>query len=610
MSSVRTPGRPSATAPRSGGRGHGGSRPARRFRPGDPRFRLRVVQVVVLAMLSVVAVRVVQIQTIQGPALAAAGIKDRTRTLSVPALRGEITDRNGVALATTVAAVNVTADQTLVSDPATAATELAAVLGGDSHSYQVRLTGTRRFIYIAKNVTPQTWAKVQALDIPGIFSEDSSVRVYPAGSVAANVVGFVGAMGTGLGGLEYGFNSELAGTPGTLQYQGSARGQQIPTAAETGTPAVPGVGIELTIDRDLQWKAQEALAVGVRFAKADSGTVVVMDPATQQILALATVPTFDPNKPAATVAADRGNRALSDAFEPGSTAKLMTMAAALNEGKITAETHMVIPASEYGSSTIGLHRGGHTFHDSESHGREDLTPTGILARSSNIGAILTAEQVGGGKFYDYLKAFGIGEPTGLRFPGENDGSVPAPSTWSETTFPTLAFGQGLSLNAVQAASIYATIANNGVRVAPSLVKGYLLPDGTYQGAPAAPSRQVVTAQTATTVRQMLESVVSDQGTAPNAAIPGYRVAGKTGTANIVNPTCGCYKGGGYTSSFIGMAPANAPRLVVAVILTNPRNGHYGGVLAGPIFKAVMEFGLQQLLVPPANTPPAHLRTTW
>jgi cell division protein FtsI (penicillin-binding protein 3) len=568
------------------------------------------VQVVVLAMLSVVAVRVVEIQTIQGPALAAAGIKDRTRTLSVPAQRGEITDRNGVALATTVDADNITVDQTLVTDPATAATELASVLGGAAASYQVRLTGTRRFVYIAKNVTPQTWAKVQALDIPGVFSESSSVRVYPAGSIAANVVGFVGAQGNGLGGLEYGFNSELAGTVGTLQYQGSARGQQIPTASESGTPAVPGVGIELTIDRDLQWKAQEALAAGVKVAQADSGTVVVMDPATQQILALATVPTFDPNKPTATVAADRGNRAVSDAFEPGSTAKLMTMAAALNEGKITATTKMVIPASEFGSSSIGLHRGGHTFHDSETHGQEDLTPTGILARSSNIGAILTAEKVGGGKFYDYLKAFGIGEPTGLRFPGENIGSVPAPATWSATTFPTLAFGQGLSLNAVQAASIYATIADNGVRVSPSLIKGYLLPDGTYQAAPAATSTQVVTPQTATTVREMLESVVSDQGTAPNAAIPGYRVAGKTGTANIINPTCGCYKGGGYTSSFIGMAPANNPKLVVAVILTNPRNGHYGGVLAGPIFKAVMQFGLQQLLVPPSSSPPAHLRTTW
>lgn len=609
MSSVRTPNRPAPTRPGSGG-GRGPARPARRFRPGDPRFRLRVVQVVVLAMLSVVAVRVVEIQTIQGPALAAAGIKDRTRTLSVPAQRGEITDRNGVALATTVDADNITADQTLVTDPATAATELASVLGGAPASYQVRLTGTRRFVYIAKNVTPQTWAKVQALNIPGVFSEASSVRVYPAGSVAANVVGFVGAQGNGLGGLEYGFNSELAGTIGTIQYQGSARGQQIPTAAESGTPAVPGVGIELTIDRDLQWKAQEALAAGVKVAQADSGTVVVMDPATQQILALATVPTFDPNKPTATVAADRGNRAVSDAFEPGSTAKVMTMAAALNEGKITATTPMVIPASTYGSSTVGLHRGGHTFHDDVTHGPERLTTTGILARSSNIGAILTAEKVGGGTFYNYLKAFGIGEPTGLRFPGENLGSVPAPATWSSTTFPTLAFGQGLSLNAVQAASVYATIANNGVRVSPSLVKGYLLPDGTYQAAPAAPSAEVVTPQTATTVREMLESVVSDQGTAPNAAIPGYRVAGKTGTANIINPTCGCYKGGGYTSSFIGMAPANNPKLVVAVILTNPRNGHFGGVLAGPIFKAIMAFGLQQLLVTPSSSPPAHLRTTW
>jgi cell division protein FtsI (penicillin-binding protein 3) len=610
MSGLRTPARPRPRPAGGSGSGRGAVRQTRRFRPGDPRHRLRVVQVVVLAMLSVVAVRVIQIQTIQGPSLAAAATKDRTRTLSEPALRGQITDRDGVALATTVESVNVTADQTLVTDPASEAQALAGVLGGDPASYQARLTGTRRFIYLAKNVTPQTWTQVQNLNLAGIFSEASSTRVYPAGPIAANVIGFVGAEGTGLAGMEYGYNTELAGTPGTIRYQGSARGQQIPTTAQTGSPAVPGLGLELTIDRDLQWKAQEALAAQVKVANADSGTVVVMDPSTGQILALATVPTFDPNRPSATIAADRGNRALADAFEPGSTAKLMTMAAALNEGKITPETHMVIPASEYGSTTIGLHRGGHTFHDSESHGTEDLTPTGILARSSNIGAILTAEKVGGGKFYDYLKAFGIGEPTGLRFPGENDGAVPAPSTWSATTFPTLAFGQGLSLNAVQAASIYATIANNGVRVAPSLVKGYFLPDGSYQAAAPSPSQRVVSAQTASSVRAMLESVVSDQGTAPNAAIPGYRVAGKTGTANIVNPACGCYKGGGYTASFIGMAPADNPKLVVAVVLTNPRNGHFGGVLAGPVFKAVMTFGLAQLLVPPSTLPPAHLRTTW
>jgi cell division protein FtsI (penicillin-binding protein 3) len=286
----------------------------------------------------------------------------------------------------------------------------------------------------------------------------------------------------------------------------------------------------------------------------------------------------------------------------------MTMAAAINEGAVTAETPLTIPAS--GDLSVGLRVGGKVFHDSEGHGIEKLTTTGVLARSSNIGAILTAQKIGEAKFDQYLKAFGIGQPTGLRFPGENVGSVPALSAWSGTTFPTLAFGQGLSVNAVQAASIYATIANGGVRVAPSLINAYVTPSGSVQAAAAPASTRVVSSQTAATLRSMLESVVSDQGTAPMAKIPGYRVAGKTGTANRINPTCGCYQGGGYTASFIGMAPADNPALVVAVFLTNPRNGHFGGVLAAPAFKKVMTFGLEELGVPPTGTPAAHFPTTW
>jgi cell division protein FtsI (penicillin-binding protein 3) len=589
--------RPSARRPR-----------VRTFRSGNPHTRLRASMIVVLVLMVVVAGRVIELQVIQGPSLAAAAFKDRSRTVTIPAERGIITDRNGVALATTVQADNITADQTLVKDPAAAAAALVKVLGGDKANYEKRLTGTRRFIYISKGVTPQIWAKVRALKIPGLFSEATTKRIYPDGQLAANVVGFVGGQGAGLAGMEYALNSELSGSNGTMQFQQSAHGQQIPTAAQSETAPVAGVGIQLTIDADLQWTAQQALAQQVKAANADSGIVVVMQPSTGKILALATAPTFDPNNAGNTPSADLGNRALSDAFEPGSTSKLMTMAAAINEGAVTAETPLTIPAS--GDLSVGLRVGGKVFHDSEGHGIEKLTTTGVLARSSNIGAILTAQKIGEAKFDQYLKAFGIGQPTGLRFPGENVGSVPALSAWSGTTFPTLAFGQGLSVNAVQAASIYATIANGGVRVAPSLINAYVTPSGSVQAAAAPASTRVVSSQTAATLRSMLESVVSDQGTAPMAKIPGYRVAGKTGTANRINPTCGCYQGGGYTASFIGMAPADNPALVVAVFLTNPRNGHFGGVLAAPAFKKVMTFGLEELGVPPTGTPAAHFPTTW
>jgi cell division protein FtsI (penicillin-binding protein 3) len=559
-----------------------------------------VWQVGLLVVMSVVAARVVDLQAVQGPTLAASALKDRTRTVVLPATRGDITDVNGVPLATTVAARNITVDQTMVKDVAAEAAALATVLGGDAEAYAQRMTGTRRFVYLAKNVTPDVWAKVSALKLAGIFSEPTTTRIYPAGEVAANVVGHVRADGTGGSGLEYGFDKELAGVAGTQVYQSSARGTEIPTVASSGSDPVAGTGVRLTIDRDLQWVAQAAIAAKVKEARADSGTVVVMDPRTGQIRALATVPTFDPNRPADAAQADVRNRAVSDVFEPGSTSKIMTMAAVIEERKATPLSKMVIPPV--------LVRPAKTWHDHDPHGRLKLTLNGVLAKSSNIGTIMAAERIGGDTLYSYLKKFGIGEPTGLRFPGESEGYVPPPTKWSATSFGTIAFGQGLSVTAVQAASVFATIANDGVRVEPTLVAGFTGSDGTYQAAPAADSTRVVSVSTAQTVRQMLESVVSAEGTAPKAAIPGYRVAGKTGTANRIDDSCGCYRG--YTASFIGMAPADNPTLVVAVFLQNPRNGHFGGVLAGPVFKKVMTFGLEHGRTPPTGTARPRIPVTW
>jgi cell division protein FtsI (penicillin-binding protein 3) len=577
-----------------------GRRSTSDFRPGDPVRRLRAWQLSLLVVLTIVAARVIDLQAIQGPALAAAGDKARLRTVVLPATRGQITDINGVPLATTVAAKNVTVDQTLVKDPAGEAVKLASVLGGDASVYRARMTGTRRFVYVAKGITPELWATVAALNLSGVFSEVSSTRIYPAGAVAANVVGYVRADGHGGSGLEYGFDSQLSGTPGSQSYQASAGGTEIPTADSSGTDPVAGLGVRLTIDRDMQWVAQDAIAKAVAGAHADSGSVVVMDPRTGQIYALATVPTFDPNKPADAAQADIRNRAVTDVFEPGSTSKVMTMAAVIEEKKATPLTHVVVPPV--------LRTKYKTFHDDVPHGTLRLTLNGVLARSSNIGTILASRLIGGPKLYSYLKKFGIGESTGLHFPGESRGFVPSPATWSATSFGTIAFGQGLSLTAVQAASVYATIANDGVRVSPTLVAGYTAPDGTYQAAAAPTSVRVVSPSTATQVRSMLESVVSADGTAPKAAIAGYRVAGKTGTANRIDDTCGCYRG--YTASFIGMAPADAPRLVVAVFLQYPRYGHFGGQLAAPVFKKVMTFSLEHLRIPPTGTVHPRIPVFW
>jgi cell division protein FtsI (penicillin-binding protein 3) len=549
------------------------------------------VLLIAAGAFSLFAIRLVQLQAVQGESLASQAMDQRLRTTELPAQRGEILDSAGDALAVTMQARNITADQTLIADPAAVAAQLGPVLGADPAVLAERLTGTKRFVYITKGVTPETWDRVDALRLPGIFSEQTSRRIYPAGDLAANVVGFVGDDGKGLGGMEWAFEKQLAGTNGTQTYERGPGGGAIPTAANTVQEATPGTSVRLTIDRDLQYVAQKALSEKVAQAQADSGTLVVMDPRTGEILALATAPTFDPNKAGTAEAGDRGNRALTNVFEPGSTQKLITLSAVVNEGKANPYSYFRVPPT--------LTRGGKEFHDHTPHGTLNLTLTGIMAKSSNIGTILAAERMGGRKLYKYAKKFGIGEETGLNFPGESAGFIPKYEDWSPTSFPTIAFGQGLSANAVQQASVYATIANDGVRVQPSLVKEYVHADGSVE-APAAPKQtRVVSAATAKQVRAMLEAVVSDQGTAPMAAVAGYRVGGKTGTAQEYNEDCHCYRG--VVASFIGMAPADNPQLVVAVSIQNPRVGRYGGELGGPVFKEVMTYALQARAIPPTGT---------
>jgi cell division protein FtsI (penicillin-binding protein 3) len=347
--------------------------------------------------------------------------------------------------------------------------------------------------------------------------------------------------------------------------------------------AVPGQDISLTIDRDIQYVAQDAIASLVASSRAKSGSVVVMDPRTGDLLALATAPTFDANKPALTDTEDRGNRIITDAFEPGSTSKVITLAAVVNEGAASPTTWIKVPG--------GLERGDKVFKDHTPHGTLNLTLTGVMAKSSNIGTILAAEKIGKRKLARYLDRFGVGQPTGLGLPGENRGFVPQLEDWSPTSFPTIAFGQGLSMNAIQAASVFATIANDGLRAEPRLVTSFRAADGTVVEPEVQSPTRVVSAAAAAQVRSMLEAVVADGGTAPQARIPGYRVAGKTGTAQVVDSARG-----GYTrdviASFIGMAPADDPQLVVAVFVNEPQTGRYGGELAAPVFKDVMTHALR------------------
>lgn len=552
-------------------------------------------------VLSIFGLRLFQLQALDAPQLAATAAENRTRTLILPAQRGEITDRKGAPLAITVDARDITVDQTMVIDPVGTANAISGITGADVATLIPELSGDRKFNYVLKKITPEQWTKIKELKLPGIFSEKTTKRIYPSNTLASSTIGFIGGEDKGLAGLEYGFEKELAGSQGEVTVEISAGGRPLPSGIASEKKPVPGMGIRLTIDRDLQFVAEQALAARVEYAQADSGTLVAISPKTGKILALATYPTFDANKPSEAAEGVTVNHALVDAYEPGSTAKVMTMAGLLNEGVANPTTPFTIPPV--------LKRNGKTFHDHDPHPTLKLTMTGVLAKSSNIGTIQASELMGAEKFDSYLRKFGVGQATGMQFPGESKGRLPKLDKWSGTSFPTFAFGQGYMVTAVQIASMYATIANDGVRINPSLIEGYVMPNGQYQAAAEPERTEVISVAAAKTLREMMEIVVSDEGTAPLAEIPGYRVAGKTGTAQVVDPACKCYSKE-VIASFIGMAPAEDPEIVVAVAIHHPRNGRWGGLLAGPVFKEVAQYSLQQLNIPPSNGKPTGYPVEW
>ncbi len=567
---------------------------------GNPKKRIAVFTRILLVCALLCTGKLIYLQIIRGPELAAAAAGSRIQTYAVPAVRGDITDINGNPIAMSVKARNVTVDQTLVLNARKTAEALAPYLKMPVKDIEAKLTGKLRFNYVARNITPELWTKISNLQLVGIMSEPSSLRVYPEGTLAANLLGFTGTEGSGLVGLESTFNSTLAGIDGRQTVE-MVNGAQIPTGPNSGVDAIDGNSVRLTIDHSIQAVAERALARQVVAQHAYGGDVVVMDPKTFQILAMATYPTFNPNHPSKYKPSQTRNSAVQDTFEPGSTSKVMTMAAVLEEGVLNPKSKMVIPPS--------IRKGGTRFHDHEPHGYLKLTLNGVLAQSSNIGSIIAASKIGQDKLVSYFRKFGVGQTTGSKIYGEQAGILPDPKNpnqWSATTFPTLAFGQGYAVTALQVASIYSTIANGGVRLQPQIVAGTTSNDGFFTPADPPKSTRVVSAKTAKTVREMLESVVSAEGTAPAAQIPGYRVAGKTGTAN--RSQANGYSG--YTASFVGMAPAENPSLVVAVMIHTPGGLHFGSLLSGPVFREVMMYSLAHLRVPPSSNKRPKFPVKW
>ena len=546
--------------------------------------------------------RLIDVQAVQAGGYTARANSELLNSSILLAPRGTITDINGVELARSVAAINIVVDQVQISDPAKTSVFVAPYLSMKPSELLPLLSGTKRYQIIAKQVQPAVWNSLNealksynnqivkqpgglAQRILGFYSERSYVRDYPTGMLAASLIGKINEAGVGAGGLESSLDSTLTGSNGRYLFANGA-GTIIPGSKEVITEAKPGTSVQLTIDRDVQWVAQDAISAAVKQAHAISGTVIVMDPKTGAILAQASAPTFDPTKPIKDVSVLQ-NPAVTDAYEPGSVGKIITYSAAMEEGKILPTSTLTVPYS--------LKVGGSTFHDHEGHPTEVLTATGALAISSNTAAIQVGSMISNDTLYSYLQKFGVGQLTGSHLPGETQGILHPVSTWSATSAPTIAFGQGYSVTALQATSVFATIANNGVRVTPNVVAGYFDPSGNFTPSKPSSTTQVVSPTTATQMRLMMESVVGKDGTAPEAAIPGYRVAGKTGTAMRANG-----KGGysGYTASFIGFAPADAPRYVVSVVVQAPQGQHFGGVVSGPVFKKVMSFVLQAKHIAP------------
>jgi cell division protein FtsI (penicillin-binding protein 3) len=598
---------------------------------GQPGTRLRAGFVFIMVLLVIVSGRLVWLQGVQSTAYAVEASQQRTRTSTLMAPRGSITDRAGQPLAMSIDARAVYGEPRTIAravctrprdgsdprpcTPETVAAAVAPVLdlpveevrerlerplrSGDTCSKETVL-GCSGFVYLARGLDPDVAGEVRDLRLVGIGTMPEPRRVHPGNDLAANVVGFTDVEGKGAAGVELALEEVLSGENGTSTAQVDGSGRVIPNGSQVLKPPVPGRDVHLTIDRDLQWYTQQVLMRTVEEADAESASAVVMDVTTGEVLALASVPTFDADAPNEAPAELRGNRAVSDVFEPGSIGKVITAAAALEADVVTPDTVMTVPDR--------IQLSNKRFKDSHDHPPEEMTFTGVMVESSNVGTIMAAQRLGPGeeggqKLYEMLRRFGLGERTGIGLPGESRGIVPEVKDWYGTTYGALPIGQSYSVNGLQMASVYATIANDGVKVPARIVRSSTDAEGNVVPAPAAEPVRVLSPEIAAQLRLMLEGVTNEGGTAKTAAIPGYRVAGKTGTAQRV--VDGRYQG--YTASFVGFAPADAPRLVMSVSVQDPKNGYYGGVIAGPAFREVMAYALRALQVPPTGAPPARLR---
>lgn len=531
-----------------------------------------------LLLLCLAMARELWLTTVDGSGLRRRALAQQLQSFPVAAQRGTITDRNGVELAVSEDSITLFADPRLISDPAAVAARLAPLIDQPYASLLAALSDRQRgFVYLARKIPIATGAGLTRLKIAGVGTTVEPRRVYPQGTLAAQMIGAVGTDNYGLSGIEQSLEHRLHGRDGRRRVVSDALGQPISIVDERR--AVPGQNVKLTIDAAIEQRVEAVLAgVGAEYS-AKGATALVVDPRTGAILADANWPPVDPSDPGAASGYDEQDRAVQMSYEPGSTFKPVAVAGALSDGLITPQTSFVLPPS--------ITLGGATIHDAEPRATEQMTVAQILARSSNVGAITIGLRLGPHRFNRWVRRFGFGASTDIDLPGEAAGIVPSPSQYSGSSMGNLPIGQGVAATPMQMVAAYEALADGGLVHRLHAVAG-----------DPAPVHRVISARVANEVATMLEGVLSPDGTAPEASVPGYTLAGKTGTANKPDPATGGYSDTRYVSSFIGFAPARSARLLVAVIVDEPQGDIFGGSVAGPAFEKIASFALTYLHIPP------------
>jgi cell division protein FtsI (penicillin-binding protein 3) len=583
------------------------------LRLGALHGRLRYGFAAVCTLLLVIGGRLVQLQGFDGSKYAGAAAAQRVDQITLHAMRGQIVDRDGTPLAYTSSAQDITVDPQQVKLAAAEqakssnapdlvasyAEQLAPLVDKSPAQVISVLTGPGQYGVLATALSPVEAQKISDLGLIGIYTQATTERQYPGRTTAANVIGTVHSDGSGAAGIESQYDKVLAGEDGSITYSVDNQGNINPAGRTITDPARNGGTVRLTIDQALQFTTQQYLDTAVRESGARSAEAVVLDAHTGQVLTMASSGTFDATDPN-TIDPNRPlNPPVMSAFEPGSVQKSITFAAALQEGLIKPNT--VIPVPDR------ISMGGVVVSDAWYHPTERFTATGVLAESSNVGTLKVAQRLGPEVWDRYERAFGVGTKTGIELPAESSGYLPPMSQWSASTFANLPFGQGESMTALQLASIYQTFANDGVRVAPRIVQSVTASDGTTTATTQPTGQRVISVKTARTLRTMLESVTLPGGTGTKAAIPGYRVAGKTGTAQQPDPN----HGGAYSSwmnwdTFAGMIPADDPQFVVAIMVDNPAHGLEGGDVAAPLFHEIAGYEVAHAHIPPTGSQSKHV----